>query len=61
MPIGPARAVGEALDAAIAVAFEDLVAGLARDRELIAEPRHRFPLQQAGDELHPFVHDVTLL
>src|SRR4029450_5508617 len=58
---GPAAAVGERLEAAIFIAGEDLVAGLARDAELGAQRRHLLALEQAGDKSEPLVHDVTLL
>ena len=61
MAIGPARAVGEGFDPARAIALEDLVASLARDRELLAQMRHGLPVEQPRDELHTLVHDVTLL
>ena len=56
---GPAGAVGEGLEAAVVVAPEDLVAGLARDGELAAQRRHLFPVQDAGDELETLVHGFT--
>ena len=31
--------------------LEDFVAGLARDRELLAQPAHLLPVRQSGDEL----------
>src|SRR4030095_12525594 len=40
----PAVAVGQGLEAAIFVAVEDLVAGLARDAELGAQRRHLLAL-----------------
>src|SRR5207244_1440611 len=43
------------------VAVEDLVAGLARDTEPTAQDCHLLPVQQSGNELHPFIHLVTLL
>src|SRR5678815_2121392 len=61
MPVGPSAAVREALQPTLLVPVEDLVAGLARDIELPAQPRHLLAFQQAGDESEPFVHCVTLL
>ena len=61
MPVGTPRAVGEPLHSAVAIALEDFVAGLARDRELLAQPRQSLAVQQPCDELHPLVHEVTLL
>ena len=61
VPIGAARAIGEPLHPAVAITLQDFVAGLARDRELLAQPRQRFTIQHPRDELHPLVYDVTLL
>src|SRR5262249_43748449 len=58
---GPAAAVSERFEAAIFVAVEDLVAGLAGDAELGAQRRHLLALEQAGDKSEPLVHEVTLL
>ena len=59
--LGPARSICEGLEAAVVVAPEDLVAGLARDGELAAQRRHLFPVQDAGDELETLVHGFTRL
>src|SRR5436309_10396060 len=59
--IWPARAVGQPFQADLIVSREDLVAGLAGDAELTAQPRHLLPVQQTGDELEPLIHWVTLL
>ena len=61
VPIWPARAIGQAFQPDLIVAGEDLVAGLARDAELPAQPRHLLPVQQPGDELEALIHRVTLL
>jgi len=45
MAVGPARAVGEPLQANLVVASEDLVAGLAGDAELTAQRRHLLAVQ----------------
>src|SRR5579864_2758817 len=45
MAIGPARAVSEPFQACRVVACEDLVAGLAGDAELPAQPRHLLAIQ----------------
>jgi hypothetical protein len=39
--IGPAASVGQPLNAALLIAIEDLVAGLARNAELPAKFGHR--------------------
>ena len=61
LAVGSAGAVGEALQADLVVAREDLVAGLARDAELATKPRHLLPIQQPGHKFEPFIHRVTLL
>ena len=61
LAIGPPAPVGKGLPAAIFVAGEDLVAGLARDPELGAQRRHLLALEQPGDKPESLVHDVTLL
>ena len=61
LAIGPPAAIGEGRDAAVFVAVENLVAGLAGDAELGAQRRHLLALEQAGDKPEPLVHDVTLL
>jgi hypothetical protein len=42
---GPTATVGQSREAAIFVAVEDLVAGLARDAELGAQRRHLLALE----------------
>lgn len=59
--VGPAAAIGQTLQAAILVAIEDLVAGLARDTELPAERRHLLAIEQSRHETKAFIHKVTLL
>jgi hypothetical protein len=61
MPIRPAAAVGQTLKAAVIVTPQDLVAGLARDAELPAQPGHLVAVQQPRHKLQPFIHLVTLL
>ena len=50
LAVGSAGAVGEALQADLVVAREDLVAGLAGDPELATRHRHLLPVQQVGNE-----------
>jgi len=45
MAIRPARAVGEPFQACRVIACENLVAGLAGDAELTAQPRHLLAIQ----------------
>ena len=59
--VRPARAIGEPFQTDIVVAREDLVAGLARDAELPAEPSHLLPVQQPRNEFKTFVHEFTRL
>jgi hypothetical protein len=61
MAIRPPAAIGQAVQPDRLIPLEDLVAGLARDAELVADPRHLLALEQAGDEPESLVHDVTLL
>ena len=61
LAVGSAGAVGEALQADLVVAREDLVASLAGDAKLTAHHRHLLPIQQPSDELEPLIHVVTLL
>ena len=60
MPIGPAAAIVERVEAALLVAVEDLVAGDPRDAELPAQRRHLLALEQAGYESEAFIHRFTL-
>src|ERR1700680_1313759 len=60
VPRGSRESLRQPLDAAVLVALEDLVAGLARDLELPAQHRHLVPVQQPGHELQPLVHLATL-
>src|SRR6266436_6452480 len=46
---------------AAVIAIEDLVAGLPRDAEPKAKNRHLLSVQQPGNELQPFIHEITLL
>src|SRR4030095_15020527 len=57
----PPTTVGQAPCPDILVALIDLVAGLARDPELVAQHRHLLAVEQAGDKSNALVHDVTLL
>lgn len=59
--VGPPRPVGEAFKASVSIAIEDLVAGLSRDSELPAEPRHLLSVEKAGHEAKTLVFHVTLL
>jgi hypothetical protein len=52
---------GERRDAAVLVAFEDLVAEHAGDPDLGAQRRHLLALEHAGHKAEPLVHDVTFL
>jgi hypothetical protein len=61
MPVGPPAAVGQAIEAAVLVALEDLVAGLARDIELAADDCHLLARRAAGDETETLIHLGTLL
>jgi hypothetical protein len=56
VPIRPAAAVGEAVDAAILVALKDFVAGLAGDIELSAQNCHLLAVEQPGDETETLIH-----
>jgi hypothetical protein len=49
LPVGPAAAIGEPLQAAILEPGEELVAGLARDIELTAQHRHLLPIEQPSN------------
>jgi hypothetical protein len=53
--------VAQRFEAALLVATEDLVAGLARNPELAANAAHRFAIKQLGDEPQALVHHRTLL
>src|SRR5690349_6591856 len=46
-----ARSIRQRLQAAVIVAPKNLVAGLAGDAELSAQPRHLLAVQHAGNEL----------
>ena len=59
MAVGPARAVGQPVQANRVVAGEDLVAGLAGDAELAAHHCHLLPVQQPRDELEPFIRSTA--
>jgi len=61
LPIRPARAIRQSLKATVVVAVNKLVAGLARDAELPAQPRHLLPFQHAGNELQSLVHGFAHL
>ena len=61
LSIGPSTAIGQALEPAILIALEDLVAGLARDIELPAQRCHLLAIEQTRHKSKPFVHFVTLL
>src|SRR4051794_31324364 len=50
VPVRPAAAVRQALNPIVLVAVVDLVAGLPRDPELLAERRHFLAVQHARDE-----------
>jgi hypothetical protein len=59
--IGPTASVRQALNTALLIAVEDLIARLARDAELAAELGHRFAGYPSSHKLQPFVHHRTLL
>jgi hypothetical protein len=61
VPIGPARAIREPVQADLVVAREDLVAGLTGDAELGARHRHLLPVQQSSNELQTLIHGFTHL
>jgi hypothetical protein len=61
MPVRSPRAIGQPFQTATVIAFEDLVAGLPRDAEATAQHRHLLTVQQPGNELQPFIHELTLL
>jgi hypothetical protein len=61
MPVGSPRAIGQPFQTATVIAFEDLVAGLPRDAEPTAKNCHLLSVQQPGNELQPFIHEITLL
>ena len=61
LPVRPAAAIGQAVQPAVLVALEDLVAGLARDIELPAQRRHLLAVEQPGHEPETFIHLGTLL
>src|SRR5262245_45372625 len=61
LPVCAMAPIAEGLHAAVLVAVEDLVAGLAGNPELDAQRRHLLALEQAGDKPESLVHDVTLL
>src|SRR5688500_6156978 len=54
-------AVRQPVDPGVLVAVVDLVARLPRNPEFRAESRHRFAVEQAGDETETLVLHVTLL
>jgi hypothetical protein len=51
---------GQPFQAAVVVALEDLIAGLARDAEIPAQHRHLLSIQHPLDELQPLIHLATL-
>lgn len=57
----PACPIGQGLQPVPLVAVENLVAGLAGDAEIPAQPRHLLPIKQPGDKLQPFIHGFTRL
>jgi hypothetical protein len=59
--VGSATAIGQSGDAAVLAALEDLVAGLARDVELAAQPRHPPALEDSADKPQALIHPGTLL
>ena len=61
VPQRAATAIGQALEPAVLIAIEDLVAGLARDPELATEHRHLLAVEQAGDKPETLILHVTLL
>src|SRR6516165_3645852 len=60
MAVRPTGAIRQAINPAILVAVEDLVAGLTGDIELPAQHRHLLPIQQTGHKPKPLVHLATL-
>src|SRR5574338_1007076 len=46
----PTRAIAQRLQPAVLIAIEDLVAGLARDSEFLANLCHRIAVEQFGDK-----------
>src|SRR5262245_62996694 len=61
LAIRPATPIRQSLKPMIFEPREDLVTGLARDPEFLAQGRHLFAILQADDEAHAFIFHVTLL
>src|SRR5512141_3003858 len=57
----PTGAIAQRLEAALLVAIEDLVTGLAGDSELPARVRHRVAVEQLGNKAQALIHHRTLL
>ena len=60
MTIGPAAAIVQSLQTAVAIAIEDLVSGDPGDTKLPAHDRHLLTLQQPGYKSNTFIHRLTL-
>ncbi len=58
---GPPGTIREPLQPAFLIALEDLVAGLARDPELPAQPGHALAIFEPNHETYAFVHNRTFL
>src|SRR5688572_10578583 len=61
LAIGPATPIRQALQPMIFESREDLVAGLPRDPEFLAQGGHLLAILQPDDESHAFIFHVTLL
>ncbi len=61
LPIRASGPIREPYQAAILVSGVDLVASLARDIELPAQPSHPLPVEQPSHKPQPFIHFATLL
>src|SRR5690242_5851145 len=61
IPVRAPRPIREPLQPAFFIAFEDLVAGLARNPELSAQGSHALPVFQPNHKAYAFVHHRTFL
>src|SRR5215471_17315967 len=59
--IGTSASVGEPVNAAVLIAIDDLVAGLARNSKLPAQFCHGLTRDPASHKLQSFIHNPTLL
>jgi hypothetical protein len=57
VPVRSPAPVAESADAKLPIPGEDLVARLARDPELLADPGHGLPVENPGD--HPQASSMT--